>query len=139
GDTMCFAEVEDYTRAIEVIVFPNLFLQKMELLEPDMPVVVEGRVDITDNGAKLIANQMWSLDEYKPDYFITIHGAKDTPENMTQLKNVFDKYHGEHVVYLFFVDKHKKIRTQPALWLNESPHVKEEIEKILGDGTVRQR
>ncbi|MGN0941488.1 MAG: DNA polymerase III subunit alpha, partial [Selenomonadaceae bacterium] len=39
GDTMCFAEVEDYTRAIEVLVIPNRFLQKMEFLEPDMPVV----------------------------------------------------------------------------------------------------
>lgn len=138
GDTMCFAEIEDYTRSIEIVVFPNLFLMSMNSLEKDMPVAVQGRIDIQDTGAKIIADKIITLSEYMPEYYITISSEADTAENMESLKKVFNDYHGDHVVYLFYPGRKRKIRTQKDFWLNQSPHIIEEIEKILGKGSVRQ-
>jgi DNA polymerase-3 subunit alpha len=50
--------LEDLYGSIEVIVFPKTFARFGPLLSGDAVVVVKGRVDFEDEGAKLIATEV---------------------------------------------------------------------------------
>ncbi len=137
GDTMCFAEIEDFTHSIEVVVFPRVFYQNVNLLVPDTAVMVQGRVNLTDDGAKILADSMCSLEEYQPAYYITLQKEQEKEETFTALKQIFAQYHGEHMVYLHMAGRWQK--TEPQFWLNEAPAATIAVEALLGAGAVRQR
>lgn len=139
GDTMCFAVLEDFTHSIEIIAFPRVFYEHVNLFAPDMAVVIQGRVNMTDKGAKILADRVCSLDEYRPEYYITIQAEQDNDTTMQALQQIFTNYHGDHVVYLHFVAKNRRIRAASQFWLNESPGVVAEIEALLGTGAIKQR
>ena len=136
---MCFVTLEDYTHSVEVIAFPRVFYEYMNLLLVDTPVVVEGRINLTDTGAMILADQMWPLEAYRPDYYVTIHEADASEENFQALRQIFSQYHGEHTVYLYMADKKQRIKTEPQYWLNGDPQAVKAIEGIFGAGSVRQR
>jgi DNA polymerase III subunit alpha len=139
GDTMCFAELEDFTHRIEIVVFPRVFYQSLNVLTLDMSVVVQGRVNMTDDGAKLIADKICSLEEYRPEYYITIHREQENEDNLRALREIFIRHHGEHVVYLHMQASKQQIKTEPQFWLEPSAEVVKEIEALLGEGAVKQR
>lgn len=139
GDTMCFLQLEDFTQNIEVVVFPRVFYQNVNALVPDMPIVVQGRTNMTDTGNKIIADTVCLLDEYKPELRLHISAANDNEETFAALKDVFATYHGEHIVYLHLVDKRKLIKTEPRFWLNASAQAIEALENILGENSVQFR
>jgi DNA polymerase-3 subunit alpha len=58
GETMATFVLEDLYGSIEVIVFPKTFARFGPLLSGDAVVVVKGRVDFEDEGAKLIATEV---------------------------------------------------------------------------------
>ena len=139
GDTMCFAELEDFTHSIEVVVFPRVFYQSVNVLVPDMAVVVEGRVNRTDDGVKLLADQITSLAEYQTEYYITLRPEQETETVFAALQKIFLQYHGDHVVYLHLLGKRQRIRTEPHFWLETSAEAEKKIEELLGKGAVIQR
>ena len=139
GDTMCFVTLEDYTHSIEIIAFPRVFYENMNLLTVDTPVVVEGRINLTDTGAKILADQMWSLDSYHSDYYVTIHEADASEENFQALRQIFTQYHGDYTVYLYMADKKQRIKAEPQYWLNGDPEAIKAIEGLFGEGSVQQR
>jgi len=139
GDTMCFATLEDFTHSIEIIAFPRVFYEHVNLFAPDMAVVIQGRVNMTDKGAKILADRVCSLDEYRSEYYITIQAEQDNDATMQALQQIFTNYHGDHVVYLHFVAKNRRIRAASQFWLNESPGIVAEIEALLGTGAIKQR
>lgn len=139
GDTMCFLTVEDFTHSVEIVVFPRVFYQNMNALAPDLPVIVQGRMNLTDDGVKVIADNICLIEEYKPEIYISIHREQETDEIFTKLKNIFSEYHGEHVVYLHLLDKRQRIKTEQKYWMNQSPAAVKKIEELLGENSVQQR
>ena len=63
GDMMCFVALEDFTRQMEVVVFPRVFHQSMPLLVPDTPVIVQGKVSVSEEGVKVLAERISLLTE----------------------------------------------------------------------------
>ncbi len=61
NEPMLFVGLEDTTGTTEVLVFPRLYQETHTLWQPDMIVVVEGRVSTKDGAIKVIANQVWEL------------------------------------------------------------------------------
>jgi DNA polymerase-3 subunit alpha len=139
GDTMCFLTVEDFTHSVEIVVFPRVFYQNMNALAPDLAVIVQGRMNLTDDGVKVIADNICLIEEYKPEIYISIHREQETDEIFTKLKKIFSEYHGEHVVYLHLLDKRQRIKTEQKYWMNQSPAAVKKIEELLGENSVQQR
>ena len=139
GDAMAFVTLEDYTRDIETVVFPNLFYQSTGLFAEDRPVVVQGRVDVTENGVKLLAEKVWPMEEYKTDYFILTTSAQATQDKFERLKATAKARHGDHAVYLYFTDMKKNMALEWEFWLDGSSEAAAEVETIFGAGSVRER
>ena len=58
GKMMAFVTLEDVQGAIELIVFPRVWDQYSELLEPERIVLVEGRVDTSGGDPKVFADSV---------------------------------------------------------------------------------
>jgi len=56
GQPMAFVQIEDMTGQAEVVVFPRVYEQYAQLLAPDAPVTVRGRVDVKEDGVKVLAD-----------------------------------------------------------------------------------
>ncbi|SPD72222.1 DNA polymerase III subunit alpha [uncultured Desulfobacterium sp.] len=61
GDKMAVIRFEDLTGSTEVVVFPDLFNKTAHLLKNDDPLLIEGTAEISENAAKMIAQEIVSL------------------------------------------------------------------------------
>ncbi len=137
GDTMCFLTLEDYTHTIEVVVFPSVFYKNVNLLAADAPLVVQGRVNFTDEGVKVLADTITALDEYRQDYYITLDKKHEKETTLAALYDILAAYSGDHSVFLNRQGRWHKL--DPKYWLNKNPAILNDIEKLLGKGSVQQR
>ncbi|HWR40378.1 MAG TPA: DNA polymerase III subunit alpha [Patescibacteria group bacterium] len=136
GDMMCFISLEDFTYQIEVVVFSRVFERCNRLLVPDTPVLVKGRLNLHEEGAKIIADEVTSLEEGDRELKVVIRKHQETKENFDQLKMIFRRYQGPVVVFLNLVDSNRKIRTEKHFWIEPTPAAIQAIEGLLGPGTV---
>jgi len=58
GSQMARARLEDWTGALEVIIFPKLYMEIKEDYLPDRVVVVKGRLERQEEGVKILAAQV---------------------------------------------------------------------------------
>ncbi len=61
GQPMAFVQLEDMTGQAEVVVFPRVYQQYAALLEPDACVAVRGKVDVKEDGVKVLADTFSEL------------------------------------------------------------------------------
>jgi DNA polymerase-3 subunit alpha len=138
GDTMCFVTLEDFTGSVEVIVFPRTFERAGPLLIPDLPVLIGGRVSITDDKVKVVADTVSPLGQQKTrEVRLRIRKDQETPDVFEQLKQTFTACKGETTVYLQLVDQGRVIRTEKNFWINPSTATIKKLEAILGPGSVQ--
>ncbi|MEG6584606.1 DNA polymerase III subunit alpha [Dendrosporobacter sp. 1207_IL3150] len=137
GDTMCFLEVEDFTNKIEVVVFPRVFDRSNNILMPDMPVVVSGRLNASDDGIKIIAEGISLIDEIRPEVRIRIYKEQENNEVFELLKNTFARFSGDSIVYLYLVNSKRVIKTERKYWVKPTNEAVIALESILGKGAVQ--
>ena len=58
GDSMAFAELEDPSTTLEVVIFPRTYEEARGLLTEDALLLVQARVEVRDDEAKLIAQRI---------------------------------------------------------------------------------
>lgn len=139
GDTMCFMEMEDFTHSIEVLVFPRIFQECVNVLVPDTAVMVQGRIDISDDGVKLVADKVMLLAEYQPSYYVMFKEEFENQETYAAVKEVLAHYHGEIPVVMYFPSRKQTIKAQQQYWVNGADDMIPALESILGEGTVKMR
>lgn len=136
GDTMCFLTIEDYTERLEVAVFPRVFYVNTAVLVPDMPLIIQGRVDVDDDaGVKLLADKVWNLKEYKSEYYLKL-SATAASEVKQELKELIKKHAGDHTIYLH----QGSWRKLPAEYrLDDSEETMQALIALLGKESVKKR
>ena len=133
GDTMCFVTIEDYTERMEVTVFPRLFYQCMNNLLPDTPVVIQGKADTKDDTVKLLADRVWAIDEYTPEYYLMVpSGAEVT----VALKKIMAAHHGRNPVFIYQGSWQK---AGEEFWLDNEPETMQALKTLLGETGVKKR
>ncbi len=60
GDAMAFAQLDDLSGSMELVVFPRAFEAARELLREDALLLVEGKVDMRDDSPKLLVDTVRS-------------------------------------------------------------------------------
>lgn len=136
GETMCFATLEDYTERIEVTVFPRVFYQNVNLLVPDAAVVIQGKTDIADEQVKILADRIWSLAEYLPEYYLQLPD-EGTAAKRAALQKIMQEHHGTQTVFLQSGGRWQKLA--PEFGLDDSDEVLEKLVALLGDKAVKKR
>ena len=137
GDTMCFAVLEDFSEKIEVTVFPRTFYQNVNLLLPDMPVVLQGKLDIGDERISVLADKFWSLEEYVPEYYLSLPAGEAYAAAREGLKKILAERPGGDPVH---VQMGGRWQTLPeGQGLSDDEETKEALIALLGETAVKKR
>jgi len=138
GDRMASFVLEDLTGGVEVIVFPNLYAEKTSLIESDAPVLVEGHLDRTDAGFKLVARKLMPLTHLQASRVeLRVNVSLASPDELKRVRHVLARYEGPCPLFL-------RLRI-PAAWetvlasrveIRPSVEMIREVEGILGKQAV---
>lgn len=137
GDTMLFAEMEDYSGHIELTVFPRVFYAHVSDLEPDCVLVVQGHVDMSGEDPKVLADEIWPMHEYSTSFYLVPPPDADRRVLWTRMKELFTKYAGTHPVYVKSDGSWRQLA--PLYWIDGSREIREELITLMGAQAVRVR
>lgn len=136
GDTMCFATIEDFTGQMEVTVFPRTFYQNVNQLVPDTPLVIQGHADCTDEEVKLLADKIWPLTTYLPEYYLLLP-RDDEASARVKITQLAASHHGELPVYVHGMGGWQKL--PQSCWLDDEDKTFDALNDLLGAASVKKR
>ena len=137
GGMMCFIALEDFTEQIEVVIFPKTFDKFNKILLPDTPVRVSGRLSMSEDKAKVIADDIQLLgDPQNLEVRLKISKMQESGDIFDKLKQTFRKFPGSSVVFLHLIDSGRVIKTEQQFWIRPTPEAIEALETIIGKGQV---
>jgi DNA polymerase-3 subunit alpha len=143
GDKMAVVSLEDPTGSTDVIIFPNTFESYAHLLKGDEPLLVSGSAEVDGRSAKIIAQEIESLEAVRQRAIRAIE-LRLRPQNMSRtllenIRDVFFKYPGECAV-LFRVDmgegKEIVIQAHQHYKILPCDEVKQEIEALTQEKVI---
>lgn len=129
GDPMCFADIEDDSGKLELVVFPNVYTEAKTRLAVDQIVAVRGKISDKDGELKLLADSIKSLrdpdlaswksqggypqpetyslqpESSSPKLFKIRIPAAASPDVFQKLKTVFKNHPGDAAVSLVIPDR----------------------------------
>ena len=143
GERYALVTLEDLQGTLDVTVWPDLYAECADLLTQDQPLLVEGKVERSDNHApKILANKIYSLPDYKNHFQGRVHIQIRTlgleTETLRSVQQVLAQHRGpsEVLVHFLFPDRHgRTIRTD--LKVRPSDELIEQVEAILGEDAIR--
>lgn len=142
-DAMAYITLDDMKGFISVIVFPELYRQHLFTIQGDAPLFVRGRVDAGEEGAKVIATEISSLDDAAKNPFSSVHinisSDADKKDAIRSLKQVLDRYKGNCPVYMHLLsdnDAEVIVYLGDAVRVDISEELKSGVDRLFGGGAV---
>ncbi|WP_029199489.1 DNA polymerase III subunit alpha [Oribacterium sp. NK2B42] len=120
---MAFIEIEDMVGTIDVVVFPNTYQKKRELIRPDNKVFIFGSVDISDDAnAKLIANNIYTFEEAPKELWLQFEDKDSYLKLAPQVDRILSEYKGldQVSVYLKKEKAVKKLNRKQSVNVNDA-------------------
>ncbi len=75
GDPMCFADLEDESGKIELVIFPNVYNEFKSLLAVDQIVVLRGKISDKDGEPKLLADALKAIGDETLEEWVNTHNS----------------------------------------------------------------
>ncbi|WLE95787.1 MAG: hypothetical protein QTN59_14005 [Candidatus Electrothrix communis] len=101
---MAFTVLEDMSSSVEVIVFPETFSRCSHYLGKDEPLIVLGTVQQGERGAKIIAEDIYSLDkaveQFTEQASIRLPADRIGRNQLIELKELIYQFHGSAPIKL---------------------------------------
>ena len=139
GDMMCFLEIEDFLGVVEVIVFPKAFYDNINYLAPDIPVVVRGKLDKSDDTNKIISEKVIGLEDYTPEFCIIVKPEQEDNAFFSKITETLQENAGPCPVYMYFMSSKKMIKGNREFWIDGSETVVNNLKNLLGKNSIKQR
>ncbi len=141
GDRMAFAELDDTTGSIEVVVFANTLAAVRTILVPDAVVMVKGRADRKNEGeVKLVAFEITAFEATVDFGVVRLRlDARETPAAIIQdLKSLIGEFPGDAPVVLEVqtTDGPKTLRFGPEFKVRPDGDFFAEAKALLGDAAL---
>jgi DNA polymerase-3 subunit alpha len=143
GEAMAFITLEDLYGFVEVVVFPKVYRAASPILNADTPLVIRGRVDISEASAKVIAEEVLPLTEAKEKLVSSLHVRLLTPgltkDLLEGLHSLLRSNVGRCPVFLHFtIPNHSEtvLTAGNGLRVKPSESLVRELEQLLGNGAI---
>ena len=133
GDSMAFFTLEDFDGIINVTLFPNVFYQNSNVAQVEEVVVVEGRVDSSNDTINVVADKVTAAETYIADFWLIIPETLEKPSTFKSLKKIFAEHAGWSQVFLNRLGKWKKIAPK----ISDSFNLRDELKNLLGADNVK--
>ena len=146
GDSMAIVNLEDFSARFPVIIFPKAYHESLQDVRDDNVVAVEGRLSIDEHESKIIASCISRLQQAAPrtgsrtGLYLKVEAYLDNAMTQRRLVETLKKHSGPAAVYIYYPDKKALFEAPGDCWVElASPGLKEELERILGAGNVKQK
>ncbi len=160
GSMMAYVTAEDDTAAIELVVFPRSLQQCGAYLTEDSAVLLTGKIDAREDEApKVLLNEAQPLTESvvnaaeakenpQQSVFTDAQAAKMAPRKLylrldsmegvkwPGVKVVLETQPGDTPVYLYPMDKKKKVLAARRLWVRADLTILQKLRFLLGEENV---
>lgn len=143
GDRMAFITLEDLKGFIEITVFADLYKKASEYFASDIPILVKGRVDKAEEKVKLVAEEVYPIDEARERLTKAVHLVIKTlgidNNQMEDIKAALKKYSGNCSVFCHFKypDGADKVIALPdALKVSPSKEMVNSMRSLIGEDGV---
>ncbi len=144
GDPMAVVNLEDLVGSVEVVVFPNLYAQHVEVLAEDEIVCVRGRLDVREDEVKMVAleiNKPDLQDDSQRPLIVRLSAERCTDDDLIHLKAIIKEHPGPNPVEL-----HLRNGTQTTILklgdgfrVDPSSHLHGELRAFLGENGIGRR
>ena len=139
-EKMAILKLEDLEGIVEVLVFPAAFQRAARYIQPNTVVLVKGRLNRREDTPKIIANDLFPMDEvYKLITSVNINLSGIRENLFESLKELLIHYPGRIPIYLH-LDTTAKSRVHlvvgEGLYVLPSDNLIQEIESLLGEDRV---
>lgn len=159
---MAFAQLEDFSGSLEVVILPKVYESCEPFLMTDKPMIVRGKLELLDNDdsddsddeivekaskIKIIADSVYSMDSIqavetleesfkKERCFIKID--YDKKEKMPELKNLIEHFKGVVPLSLVLISPSGQttLDMNNKIRVNFSKEFREQAEKLMGNGSI---
>jgi DNA polymerase III alpha subunit len=96
---MATLTLEDQSGSTSVVVFPDVFTSHASLLAGDTPVLVTGTAEVNENAAKILAQEIVSLETVRQQSIraieVDLPGERVSRDTLETLRDIFYRYPGE--------------------------------------------
>lgn len=139
GDRMGFITLEDLKGTVDVVVFPEAYLTAHAWLKGERPILVTGTVDEGEETNKIIAKQIFPLEEAPQILTRSIHlrlaSAEATAKQLAALKSLLGRFKGPCPAFLHLVNANEIetiLKLPEDLKVDPSPHLVTSIQQLFG-------
>lgn len=142
-DTMAYLTIEDMKGFITVVVFADLYRDKLFVINGEDPLYIKGRLDIGDEGGKIVASEITTVEEAMKNPFSSVHFTIDTEksdrETIEALKAILDRRRGSNTGYIHLRSTNG---TETVISLGKdagvdiSEDTRKEADELLGPGST---
>ena len=138
-----YLTLEDLNGLTEAIVFNDTLQRSRVLLEQKIePVIVKGRVEISDEKVRLLASDISSLKEARTNSAVCISIACEaaSEQNILSLREILEKFPGDSTVIIDMkTDRSEAVLRVGNCKVDFGDELIENVEGLLGEGVVTLR
>lgn len=146
GDRYATFVLEDMLDTMEVIVWPDTYQRIYAALNSDEPVLVTGKLDVSDERVLVVASNIESAlalrNKRASEAFVRLNYSRLSNTKLEQLKQVLANHRGECPVKLVLHrPEHSEtiMSLPPELRVNPSEELANAIEQLLGEPAMTFR
>ncbi len=141
GDPMAVIILEDLVGSVEIVVFPALYAQFVEILAEDEIICVRGRLDVREEEVKLVALEIVKpdlTDERDRALIVKLREERCTDADLSRLKEILAEHPGTNPVELHLGGESRTtvIKLGEGFRVNPSSHLHGELRAFLGENGV---
>lgn len=146
GDRYATFVLEDMMDTMEVIVWPDTYQKVFSVLTSEDPVLVTGRLDVSDERMIIVASNIESAitlrDKTAREAFVRLDSRKIGGDKLERLKEVLGQHKGECLVKLVVVqsEKSETVITLPSeISVSPSEELVNRVEQLFGEPVMTFR
>lgn len=144
GQNMAFMTIEDLYGELEVVVFPKTFERDRDFIETDNIVLVEGRLDLKEEGnPKLLASSVRLFDTGRNSpkgamLRVTIPESHGDEEALVLFRDIAKRFRGEMPVAILVKSSGNKYKLDYDLWVDPCESFMEQLAEAFGADIIIQ-
>ncbi len=143
GDKMCFFNLEDLSGKIEVVVFPRTYAEYESLLDENVPILVEGDINLNESPRKLLASKILKLKDHAENKItgvrVSVHLEDLTEIKLNKLRHVLLSYRGTVPMHMIFEGDGGRARLPLGddYMINPTPKMAHQINEVFNKNAVK--
>lgn len=137
---MAFCTLEDLYGSMEIIVFPKVYERYQILLEEDALILVEGRLSVSEEEVKLLAERFYPLKKERDEKLYLKLSDFSNTALLSNLKTILKHHEGHTPVILYEEKSQKSVVADKVYWVDlENDGLMEDLRDILPEEYIKVR